>query len=179
MKKTLFALLLLYLGIITVGLLIRIQANRDGGRYTYVQEARLRKQEILDTAFALKHGSENPQFSLDVLKITNYVLLTDDIEIGGGAVAEVGDVITVHYKAMFEDGTVFDSSRNPGRSPFQFKLGAGQAIAGWDQGIPGMKVGGTRALTVPPVSGYGMNDYGPIPGGSTLRYEIELLSVFE
>jgi FKBP-type peptidyl-prolyl cis-trans isomerase len=179
MKKTLFTLLLLYLGIIAVGLFVHLKADQKGWGSLYTQETKSRKQKMLESSFVLVDGSKKPEFSLDVLKITNYVLTTNDIRIGGGAVADVGDIITIHYEAMFEDGTVFDSSRNPGRSPFQFKLGAGQAIVGWDQGIPGMKVGGIRALTVPPVSAYGMNDYGSIPGGSTLLYEIELLSVFK
>ncbi|MEX0910082.1 MAG: FKBP-type peptidyl-prolyl cis-trans isomerase [Candidatus Paceibacterota bacterium] len=179
MKKTLFPLLLLYIGVIVVGLFFRERVYQENGTLDYNSEAKLRKQQMLEKSFIIQNNSEDPQFSLDVLKITSYVLVTNDVKVGGGVTAEVGDVITIHYKAMFEDGTVFDSSRSLGRSPFQFKLGAGQAIAGWDQGIPGMRVGGIRTLRVPPASAYGMSDYGSIPGGSTLLYEIELLSVFE
>ncbi len=99
-----------------------------------------------------------------------------DTLIGGGDVAEVGNRVTVNYVGHFPDGTVFDSSvaRN---EPFQFVLGAGKVIEGWDKGIIGMRVGGTRTLTVPPDMGYGANDYGPIPGNSTLIFEVQLLKV--
>jgi FKBP-type peptidyl-prolyl cis-trans isomerase len=82
----------------------------------------------------------------------------------------------VHYTGKFVDGRVFDSSLTRGE-PLQFVLGAGQVIQGWDVGIVGMKVGGKRVLSIPPELGYGAQDYGPIPGGSTLIFEVELLKV--
>jgi FKBP-type peptidyl-prolyl cis-trans isomerase len=99
-----------------------------------------------------------------------------DTFVGTGAVAVPGETVTVNYVGMLSDGTVFDSSvaRN---QPFSFQLGAGQVIAGWDQGVAGMKVGGKRVLTIPPDLGYGPQTYGPIPGGSTLIFQVELLSV--
>lgn len=96
--------------------------------------------------------------------------------IGTGEIAQPGDSIAVHYTGKFQDGTVFDSSVGRGE-PFQFILGVGQVIEGWDRGVVGMRVGGKRTLIIPPQYGYGMNDYGPIPGGSTLIFEIELLRV--
>ena len=74
------------------------------------------------------------------------------------------------------DGKVFDTSLAR-KEPFQFVLGVGQVIKGWDDGIVGMRVGGKRILSVPPELGYGPNDYGPIPGNSTLIFEVELLKV--
>jgi FKBP-type peptidyl-prolyl cis-trans isomerase len=103
-------------------------------------------------------------------------LEVQDELVGTGEVATVGKRVTVHYTGRFTDGKVFDSSvdRN---EPFSFVLGAGGVIQGWEQGIVGMKVGGKRLLIVPPELGYGMNDYGPIPGGSILIFEVELLKV--
>lgn len=107
---------------------------------------------------------------MDQLKI-------EDVKVGTGAEAVAGKTVTVQYVGTFEDGKKFDASRDHGNDGFTFTLGAGQVIAGWDQGVVGMKVGGVRKLIIPPELGYGMNDYGPIPGGSTLYFEIELLAV--
>ncbi len=106
----------------------------------------------------------------------NSRLMKQDIVVGVGETAETGNMVVVHYTGKFVDGTVFDSSvsRN---EPFQFVLGSGQVIKGWDEGIVGMRVGGKRMLSVPPDLGYGLQDYGPIPGGSTLIFEVELLKV--
>jgi FKBP-type peptidyl-prolyl cis-trans isomerase len=103
-------------------------------------------------------------------------LKIEDELLGTGETAIAGKRVTVHYTGRFVDGTVFDSSINRGE-PFQFVLGAGQVIKGWDQGVAGMKVGGKRILIVPPELGYGPNDYGPIPGGSILIFDVELLKV--
>jgi len=99
-----------------------------------------------------------------------------DTVVGTGAEAQPGNTVTVNYVGHFTDGAVFDASANHGQ-PFSFVLGAGKVIAGWDQGIVGMKVGGTRVLTVPPQLGYGSADYGPIPGNSTLIFEVQLVQV--
>ncbi len=101
-------------------------------------------------------------------------LVVQDEVVGTGAVAQVGDVLTVNYTGKFANGTVFDTS--VGKRPFQFTLG-GQVIAGWNQGMVGMKVGGKRILIVAPSLGYGPKEYGPIPGNSTLTFEVELLGV--
>ena len=99
-----------------------------------------------------------------------------DIKVGSGDIAVAGKLVTVHYVGVFADGKKFDSSIDRG-TPFSFKLGSGEVIKGWDIGVEGMKVGGKRILVVPPQLGYGENDYGPIPGNSTLIFEIELLGV--
>ncbi len=103
-------------------------------------------------------------------------LIIQDTQIGTGDIAQAGDRVVVNYTGRFTDGTVFDSSY-PRNEPFQFVLGSGQVIKGWDQGIVGMRVGGKRTLSVPSDLGYGPNDYGPIPGNSTLIFDVELVKV--
>jgi FKBP-type peptidyl-prolyl cis-trans isomerase len=100
-----------------------------------------------------------------------------DLKPGTGAEAKPGDVVQVHYTGWLLDGTKFDSSLDR-KEPFRFKLGAGQVIKGWDQGVSGMKVGGKRKLVIPPDLGYGRQGAGGvIPPGATLVFEVELLGV--
>ena len=103
------------------------------------------------------------------------VTIQDNV-VGTGDEAISGNRVTVHYTGRFIDGRVFDSSVTRGE-PFQFILGVGQVISGWDKGIVGMRVGGKRTLSIPPELGYGPNDYSSIPGGSTLIFDVELLKV--
>ncbi len=106
-------------------------------------------------------------------------LQTEDTVVGTGEMAKAGDTVEVSYTGKLTDGTVFDSSKNHSGT-FSFTVGAGEVIEGWDKGIPGMKVGGTRILTIPADMGYG--DYGVpgmIPGGATLIFEVELISIEE
>ncbi|TSC70785.1 MAG: FKBP-type peptidyl-prolyl cis-trans isomerase FkpA [Parcubacteria group bacterium Gr01-1014_46] len=103
-------------------------------------------------------------------------IMGQDIVVGTGEEAKTGSRVVVHYTGKFTDGNVFDSSVTRGE-PFQFVLGSGQVIKGWDEGLVGMRVGGKRIVVVPPELGYGYQDYGPIPAGSTLIFEIELLKV--
>jgi len=96
---------------------------------------------------------------------------------GSGTEARLGQQVTVHYTGWLTNGTKFDSSRDRGKG-FSFKLGAGQVIQGWDQGVVGMKVGGLRRLTIPPHLAYGERGFpGAIPPSSTLIFEVELLKV--
>lgn len=100
-----------------------------------------------------------------------------DEVVGTGAVAEPGKKITVHYTGMLTNGKVFDSSRLPGRLPFEFVLGVGMVIPGWDEGLKGMRVGGKRRLEIPPHLGYGDQPAGEIPPNSALIFDVELLNV--
>ena len=95
---------------------------------------------------------------------------------GAGAQAKAGDTVEVHYVGTLEDGTKFDSSRDRGET-FSFTIGEGYVIEGWEKGVPGMKVGGLRKLTIPSDMGYGDYGTGPIPGGATLIFEVELVSI--
>jgi FKBP-type peptidyl-prolyl cis-trans isomerase FkpA len=100
-----------------------------------------------------------------------------DTKVGKGAEAKTGDLVTVNYTGYLTDGTKFDSSLNPGRTPFQFTIGNGEVIQGWEQGFAGMKVGGKRKLTIPPELGYGPQGQGPIPPNAVLVFDVELLAV--
>lgn len=100
-----------------------------------------------------------------------------DIVEGTGASPQPGQYVTVHYTGTLQDGTVFDSSVERGK-PFQFHIGQGQVIRGWDEGVMSMKIGGKRKLIVPPHMGYGAAGFGNvIPPNSTLIFEVDLLGV--
>ena len=104
-------------------------------------------------------------------------LVYEDEVVGSGTMADNGLTATVHYTGWLLDGTKFDSSRDRGQ-PFQFQVGAGQVIRGWDEGVKGMRVGGKRKLTIPPDLGYGPNGQPPvIPANATLVFDVELLGV--
>ncbi|MDM4768402.1 FKBP-type peptidyl-prolyl cis-trans isomerase [Pelomonas sp. SE-A7] len=111
-------------------------------------------------------------------------LKTTDTTVGTGATVATGNVLRVHYTGWLYDkratdlkGSKFDSSVDRG-TPFEFPFGMGQVIAGWDQGLVGMKVGGKRQLIIPASLGYGSNGFPPsIPGGAALVFDVELLAI--
>src|SRR5262245_59526298 len=100
----------------------------------------------------------------------------EDLVVGSGTMAEPGMHVSVHYTGWLTNGTEFDSSRNTGQ-PLKFQLGTKSVIAGWDEGIKGMRIGGKRKLTIPPDMGYGKEGYGPIPPNATLLFDVELIDV--
>ena len=111
------------------------------------------------------------------VKTTESGLRYVDIEKGEGEIPEKGQTVVVHYTGSLADGTKFDSSRDRDR-PFSFKLGEGQVIKGWEEGISTMRVGGRRQLIIPPELGYGQKGAGGvIPPNATLIFDVELLRI--
>ena len=106
-----------------------------------------------------------------------------DLREGDGPTPKAGDMVEVHYTGWLTDGKQFDSSRSEGRAPFRFPLGQGEVIAGWDEGVATMRVGGHRKLVIPGELGYGDRGYVEadgtvsIPPGATLVFQVELLSI--
>ena len=99
-----------------------------------------------------------------------------EVKVGTGEVAKVGDGVSVHYRGTLLDGSVFDESKN--RGPIQFRLGSGEVIKGWDEGVAGMKVGGKRQLTIPSALAYGPEGKPPtIPANATLKFDVELIEL--
>lgn len=132
---------------------------------------------LVALAFASACGSSSTSPSASV----NVPFSAVDLTVGTGTTATAGRAVLVKYTGWLYDasktdnkGTQFDSNTTTG---FSFLLGAGQVIAGWDQGVAGMKVGGKRRLTIPPSLGYGSSANGPIPGNSTLVFDVELIVV--
>lgn len=125
----------------------------------------------------------NPTFARELavneddLTKTASGLRYQDLTEGSGAEARAGDSVSVHYTGWLTNGSKFDSSRDRG-TPFTFQLGAGRVIPGWDEGVAGMKVGGSRKLVIPAHLGYGARGAPPvIPPNSTLVFDVELLSI--
>lgn len=104
-------------------------------------------------------------------------LKIEDLKVGTGEELKDNDLAVLHYTGWLTDGTKFDSSLDRDE-PFEVRIGAGYVIKGWDMGLPGMKVGGRRKLTIPPELGYGRYGVDPdIPGDATLIFEVELLKI--
>ena len=120
------------------------------------------------------NNQENNQMEVEIEKLE-----IEDITVGDGEEVVSGDLVSVHYAGTLLDGTEFDSSYGRGE-PFQFEVGAGRVIKGWEEGLLGMKVGGKRKLTIPPSLAYGEGGIpGAIPPSATLVFEIELLEILE
>jgi FKBP-type peptidyl-prolyl cis-trans isomerase FkpA len=137
------------------------------------------KRTVLSAAFVLM-GAALPVAPSDAASSTVTTpsgLKYEDVKVGTGAAAESGKPVSVHYTGWLTNGTKFDSSKDRGQ-PFEFPLGGGRVIKGWDEGVQGMKVGGVRKLTIPPELGYGARGAGGvIPPNATLVFEVELLKV--
>lgn len=103
-------------------------------------------------------------------------MIIDDVTVGEGAEVKIGDTVSVNYIGTLQSGQQFDNSYTKGQ-PFEFTVGEGRVIKGWDQGLLGMKVGGQRILVIPSELAYGASAVGPIPANSTLVFSIELLEI--
>lgn len=104
-------------------------------------------------------------------------LIIEDLIVGTGSEVKSGDLVSIHYYGTLEDGKQFDSSYDRNQ-PFETEIGVGQVIRGWDEGVPGMKIGGKRKLTIPFDMAYGERGIpGVIPPKSTLIFEVELLNI--
>jgi peptidylprolyl isomerase len=113
--------------------------------------------------------------NLDAMERRESGLYVQDLQVGTGDTATAGRRVTVHYTGWLPNGRQFDSSRD--RTPFSFTPGQNRVIAGWEEGIPGMKVGGVRKLVIPSDLGYGEKGSDPIPPDSVLIFDVELLSI--
>lgn len=155
------------IGIVTFGIVYLLN---------YTDKKANGKKEVVAERTPIVQNSSTPKSKTMEKDVTE--LKIEDLVIGTGAEAVSGKVISVHYTGTLTNGTKFDSSKDRG-IPFEFTLGAGQVIAGWDKGFSGMKVGGKRKLTIPPDMGYGEQGAGggKIPPNATLIFEVELLGV--
>lgn len=166
-----FGIMVICIGVLVVS---QLTSNRDSAVAAPISTPAAPTQ--IAQADALK-PVEKPVESKETEKVTtDSGLEYTDLVVGTGASPEKGKLVTVHYTGTLQDGTKFDSSRDRGE-PFKFKIGVGQVIKGWDEGVASMKVGGRRQLVIPPELGYGSRGIGPIPPNSTLIFDVELLGV--
>ncbi len=142
-------------------------SSSDGGTATEAAEAEVDNTDLKKKPAITTTGDESPG-----------ALIVEDIVVGKGPVAKSGDQISVQYVgALYSDGTEFDTSWDTGQ-PFEFELGSGGVIQGWDTGLEGMKVGGRRELVIPPDLAYGPTGQAPtIPPDATLVFVVDLLDV--
>jgi FKBP-type peptidyl-prolyl cis-trans isomerase len=143
---------------------------------------------VVQAALLLSLGSgsiaaDNQEIKKETKNMAEQTVTTEsglkylDVTVGTGRLAELGDTASVHYTGWLADGKKFDSSVDR-KEPFSFRLGAGQVIKGWDEGVMGMKIGGKRKLTIPPQLGYGARGAGGvIPPNATLTFDVKLLDL--
>ncbi|NEO39213.1 MAG: FKBP-type peptidyl-prolyl cis-trans isomerase [Moorea sp. SIOASIH] len=174
--------------IVAFGLLLVVAQVGMGKKSTTAGEITNTQPQVVTTAnsanpdvndkqdLAMDSSSES-ETNMDQAVTTPSGLKYIDIVEGEGAMPETGQTVVVHYTGTLEDGSKFDSSRDR-NSPFSFKIGIGQVIKGWDEGVGSMKVGGRRQLIIPPDLGYGASGAGGvIPPNATLIFDVELLKI--
>ncbi len=182
--------ILISLGIIVTCGLLLVVAQLTGGNSSALADELTKTQPAVvaqsisdrpvvnDTKLiAMNTGSESEQTTGKDAVTTPSGLKYIEIKEGDGAIPKKGQTVVVHYTGTLENGTKFDSSRDRNQ-PFSFKLGVGQVIQGWDEGLSTMKVGGRRQLIIPPQLGYGARGAGGvIPPNATLIFDVELLKI--
>ena len=167
--------ILISVGVMLVCVLVIIVAQISG-QPNAIADQLTQNQPALTTVTETNNLIANTMADTDVVT-TESGLKYKELQAGTGATPKKGETVVVHYTGTLEDGTKFDSSRDRNQ-PFKFKLGEGQVIKGWDEGISTMKVGGRRQLIIPPELGYGARGAGGvIPPNSTLLFDVELLKI--
>ncbi len=148
----------------------------------FAKQDSVKKTATTTNAVAIADVKNNPdQAAKDLIGATDSngavtKLIIQDSKVGVGVAVKAGDTVTVDYVGALQNGTEFDNSKKRGK-PFTFKVGAGDVIKGWDEGVVGMKKGGQRILVIPPNKGYGTEANGPIPSNSTLLFMIQLIDI--
>ena len=138
-------------------------------------------QAIVDDLSAATQPEDDKSMPVGVVKKVTLPdgLIIEDLRIGKGAEVRKTARVAVNYTGWLDNKTIFDDSRTRGISGSAFLLGKKEVVAGWDEGIPGMKVGGVRLLTIPPALGYENQVHGTIPAGSTLHFRIQVLHIVQ
>lgn len=172
--------ILISFGIVAVAVLVLFFAQPKGGSDVAIA-SEPPATAIANATTNIKTTTEEPTMTAAAddanLVTTESGLKYKEIKVGAGAAPTQGQTVTVHYTGTLEDGSKFDSSRDR-NSPFSFKLGVGQVIKGWDEGLSTMKVGGRRQLIIPPELGYGARGAGGvIPPNAVLIFDVELLKI--
>ena len=126
----------------------------------------------------LSMDTDNSNLAAVDSSINQNGVVINDIVVGTGSPVAQGQLVSAHYILSLSDGTVVQNSKDFGQ-PFQFILGAGQVIPGWEAGFAGMKIGGVRTIVIPPELAYGPNQAGPIPPNSTLIFTVEVVDIVE